>query len=72
MGYGDEIQTALINLIDNSIFWLIKQSNSRPRINITTYKESGYILIRIEDNGPGIKEDFKESVFEAGFTTKSF
>ncbi|MBC3776160.1 ATP-binding protein [Pseudomonas sp. SWRI99] len=70
LGYGDEIQTALINLIDNSIFWLIKQENRTPRINITTYKESGYILIRVEDNGPGIKDNFKESVFEAGFTTK--
>jgi signal transduction histidine kinase len=70
IGYGDEIQTALINLIDNAIFWLIKHENSNPRINILAHKESGYIVIRIEDNGPGIKEKFKDSIFEAGFTTK--
>lgn len=71
LGYGDEIQTALINLIDNSIFWLAKKQTSHPAIQITLKRESGFILIHVEDNGPGIKDDYKESVFEAGFTTKA-
>ena len=70
IGYGDEIQTALINLIDNSIFWLIKSKPKTPRIKVTLYNNDHSIIIRVEDNGPGVKESYKQSIFEPGFTTK--
>lgn len=70
VGYGDEIQTALINLIDNAIFWLVKQNESDPKIVISTFKEASNFKIRVTDNGPGIKSNFIKSIFEAGFTTK--
>ncbi|MEE1895669.1 sensor histidine kinase [Pseudomonas otitidis] len=69
-GYGDEIQTSLINLIDNSIFWLTKSGNQDPTIRVSLYKENNTLTIRVEDNGPGIKESYSESIFDAGFTTK--
>jgi len=70
LGYGDEVQTALLNLIDNSIFWLIKSEAATPRVRVTSYTQSNLIVIRVEDNGPGIKDSYKESIFEPGFTTK--
>lgn len=70
LGYGDEIQTALINIIDNSIFWLIKHKPKTPKTKISLYRNDGSIIIRVEDNGPGVKESYKQSIFEPGFTTK--
>jgi len=70
LGYGDEIQTSLINMIDNSIFWLTRSKPNNPIIKITLHRENGNIVIRNEDNGPGVKESYKNSIFEAGFTTK--
>lgn len=70
-GHGDEIQTSLINLIDNSIFWLSKSKSKDPTIRVSLFKEKGNLIIRIEDNGPGIKDSYTESIFDAGFTTKA-
>lgn len=70
LGYGDEIQTSLINLIDNSLFWLTKSKSITPIVKISLYRDDQNIIIRAEDNGPGIKDSYKQSIFEAGFTTK--
>jgi len=71
LGYGDEIQTALINLVDNSIYWLIKSRPNNPTIRVTLSSQKDHIIIRVEDNGPGIKDTYKLSIFEPGFSTKA-
>ena len=44
--------------------------NSGPIVKISLYRNGQNIIIRAEDNGPGIKDSYKQSIFEAGFTTK--
>lgn len=70
-GYGDELQTALINLIDNAIFWISKSKSEDPKIRVAIHQKDGLIKINVEDNGPGIKGAYIDSIFEAGFTTKA-
>ncbi|CAN2977074.1 MULTISPECIES: sensor histidine kinase [Pseudomonas] len=70
IGHGDELQTSIINLIDNSLFWLTKSKSISPIVKISLYRNGQNIIIRAEDNGPGIKDSYKQSIFEAGFTTK--
>jgi len=37
---------------------------------VSTKKESGYIEVRVQDNGPGIPDDIKDKIFQPFFTTK--
>lgn len=56
----DKIWEALYNIIDNAI----KYSPDRSLIKIQVYKEGGFVITQIEDNGPGIPDTEKERIFE--------
>ncbi|XOB62439.1 cache domain-containing protein [Campylobacterota bacterium DY0563] len=85
--YENELNQALINILNNSIdalstlndrkrtiFFTIKhfdKSKIQKRLNpfkIDNTKE--YLLIEIKDNANGIKEEIKDKIFDAYFTTK--
>ncbi|WP_321469228.1 cache domain-containing protein [Halarcobacter sp.] len=85
--YENELNQALINILNNSIdalsalndrkrtiFFTIKhfdKSKIKKRLNpfkIDNTKE--YLLIEIKDNANGIKEEIKDKIFDAYFTTK--
>jgi hypothetical protein len=57
-----------INLIDNSIYWLSNSSIKDKEIKITT--SGNNLTLIFSDNGPGVREDDQEYIFEAFFTTK--
>ncbi|HCY51553.1 MAG TPA: hypothetical protein DHU65_02480 [Clostridiales bacterium] len=67
--HAGEIQTILINLIDNAMFW-IKKKGEKGVIEITSEITDKYIILSINDNGVGILEELKERIFEPGVTTK--
>ncbi|WP_163007762.1 ATP-binding protein, partial [Pseudomonas viridiflava] len=71
LGYGDEIQTALINMINNSIYWLSKHKTKTPTVKIVLSGDDSDIIITVADNGPGIGEKYHNSIFEAEFSTKT-
>jgi two-component system phosphate regulon sensor histidine kinase PhoR len=54
------IEQVFINLIDNSI----KYAQKDPIIKIKTFMENDYIKIHIIDNGPGIKKENINRIFE--------
>jgi PAS domain S-box-containing protein len=67
-----EIQQVLYNIIRNAA-QAIKQENStekKPTLIIRAFRENGYFVIEIEDNGPGIPDKIKNKIFEPFFTTK--
>lgn len=67
-----ELQTILINLYDNSCYWL-DDSNISNRVIQTTIEDTlvkGRISINVSDNGPGISEEDMEKVFLPGITSK--
>jgi signal transduction histidine kinase len=61
-----KIQQALINIIRNAIE-AIKENG---HIVVSCKEESGFIIIRVTDNGPGISEDQISRIFDPFFTTK--
>jgi signal transduction histidine kinase len=69
MGYGSELNQVWTNLIDNAADALEDQEDAR--IIIRTRKESGWVVVEVEDNGPGIPEDIQTNVFDAFFTSKA-
>lgn len=78
----ESLQQVFINIIKNALEAVQEQYYNFPelinqipyRIFLTTEKyelpKNKYVLIRIVDFGPGIKEDILENIFEPYFSTK--
>jgi signal transduction histidine kinase/predicted CoA-binding protein len=65
--YGSELNQVWTNIIDNAI----DAMNGKGEISITTHQEGDWVVVEIEDNGPGIPDDIKEKIFSPFFTTKA-
>ncbi len=66
-----ELQQVILNLINNAIDAMEKKGGV---IRIETWmsrEEKKYLMISIEDNGPGIPKDNLDRIFDPFFTTKS-
>lgn len=61
------------NLLDNSIYWLTQHhgdgKGGRMEIRLTNLKHG--FRLRIADDGPGVAEEDRESIFDAEFTRKA-
>lgn len=69
-----ELQTVLVNLIDNAIYWTTQKNKENRLIEIIVKKEkdSKQLLLEISDNGPGIEEKDAGRIFSPGVTKKKF
>lgn len=70
-GHPSDLSTALVNLIKNSIHWLQDANIEQPHINLKIEAQPDIAIITVEDNGPGIRKEFMESVFDVGFSLKT-
>lgn len=57
---------ALLNLIDNAI----EATNEAPHIKVGFFEADGNINIKVADNGPGISDYHRESVFDPFYSTR--
>ena len=64
----DKIKQVVLNMIINSIHAIEKEGNIYIVTSQDPYTDN--ILIRFEDDGPGIPEDIKKKIFDPFFTTK--
>jgi len=69
LGETQLIEEVILNLINNSAD-AIKGQKRPPKIHITTRLHDGYLIVVVEDNGPGILQGGEEKIFEPFFTTK--
>lgn len=67
--HESELISVLLNLTTNSIKYLKKSGVSSPIIQVSTYIEDQFIVIRFEDNGTGVLEKDKYKIFDAFYTT---
>lgn len=67
LGYKNEFQQAIVSILDNSIFAIEKEQQSKERYIFLELKNG---VLEIKDNGKGIKEKDLIHVFEPYFTTK--
>lgn len=62
----DKIKEVFINLIANAA----QAIENKGFIKIYGYKKNDYIIVEVEDNGKGIKEEHLKRIFEPFFTTR--
>jgi len=68
--YQNEIMQVIISIIRNAQEHFETVEIEEPTITILTYREDGYDVITICDNGGGIPEEIIENIFEPYFSTK--
>lgn len=66
-----ELDTILLNLISNSIYWLGLQPRDRMlRFRVRRGLAGGRVRVSVDDSGPGIETGDEERVFWPGVTRK--
>jgi signal transduction histidine kinase len=64
--YGGELNQVWTNLIDNAIGAM----DGRGEITLRTGRDGDWLVVEVEDNGPGIPADIVGQIFDPFFTTK--
>ncbi len=65
----NQIQQVIFNLINNAAD-AIEDSGMGDRVLVQTHATNDWLMLVVEDNGPGIHEELKAKVFDPFFTTK--
>ena len=71
--HSGEIQTVLVNLIDNAIYWITQEASDQKEIVVSAGFMSGTkerMTISISDTGTGVPRENAEKIFEPGVTGK--
>lgn len=71
MMYPNEVMQVILNLLKNSEDNFLTQKTRNPTIMITTFLKEENYMIRVCDNGGGIKEEVAKHIFEPYFSTKN-
>ncbi len=71
LGYSNEFRQAIINILTNAKDEFENINLSQKNIFIKIKKENPFIILSIEDNANGIKEDVINKIFDPYFSTKS-
>ena len=63
-----DLTTILGNLVDNAID--AAAGSTEPLVELWVLVDGDRVRVRVRDNGPGVPEDLRETVFVRGFSTK--
>ncbi len=67
----DQVHGALSNLVDNAVDAMGETlETGRQRLVLETLREGDFVVIALEDSGPGVAAEIEEHLFEPLFTTK--
>ena len=66
-----EIQQVIINLLNNSLYWLqLEEKNQREIFIEVKRRAEDHIEVLFADSGPGVPSEYRERIFEPYFSTK--
>lgn len=69
--FAGELQTVLINLFDNALYWINYSQKIDKTISISINKLSDEkVKVTVSDSGVGITRDDAEKIFQPGITSK--
>ena len=65
------MQEVIINLLQNSLYWLEQVNKSKREVVVTVERKGpDHVDITFSDSGPGISKDNRALIFEPYFSTK--
>jgi signal transduction histidine kinase len=67
LAHGGELNQVWTNLLDNAV----DAMGGTGEITIRTRRKEGWVVVEIEDNGPGIPAEIQNRIFDPFFTTKA-
>jgi len=65
------LEHALHNLLLNATEWAARGGAARPTVRVSLVEAGPMAGIRVEDNGPGVDPEQRQSIFDAFFSQKS-
>ncbi len=65
--YASELNQVWTNIIDNAI----DAMRGAGRLTVRTWREGPWVVVQVEDDGPGIPADVQSKIFDPFFTTKA-
>jgi signal transduction histidine kinase len=65
--FGSELNQVWTNIIDNAIGAM----DGQGELVLRTFRQDAWVIVEIEDTGPGIAQDIQPRIFDPFFTTKS-
>jgi C4-dicarboxylate-specific signal transduction histidine kinase len=66
-----ELQEVIINLLQNSLYWLNEVKESKREIAVKIERKGeDHVEILFSDSGPGVSSQNRELIFQPYFTTK--
>jgi signal transduction histidine kinase len=65
--YGSELNQVWTNIIDNAI----SAMDGHGELILKTARQNSWVIVEIQDSGPGIPPDIQEKIFDPFFTTKA-
>lgn len=70
---GEDLTRILVNLVKNSVEAMVVGGRIRLALRESLAEPGAdpWLTLNVEDNGPGIPREALESIFEAGYTTRS-
>jgi len=69
-GNWAELGQAILNVLINAADFLDEENLNENRLKISMREHDEHILVEFEDNGPGIKPESLEHIFQPFYTTK--
>jgi C4-dicarboxylate-specific signal transduction histidine kinase len=69
-GESVQLQQVLINLVINAIEAMRTSTQLPRKLLIRSVRNTGEVLVQVQDSGPGIEPEVADRIFETFFTTK--
>ncbi|GMU51677.1 MAG: hypothetical protein AMXMBFR33_08230 [Candidatus Xenobia bacterium] len=69
-GASNELQQVITSLLQNAGQAALDPAASSRQVRLSTRAEGGMVVLRVEDDGPGIPPEIRERIFEPFFTTR--
>jgi signal transduction histidine kinase len=70
LGDNSKLKRVIMNLVSNAVEVLNNKKVKDPQIHITAHRLNNKVIIQVKDNGPGIPDSIKDTLFDAFITTE--
>jgi signal transduction histidine kinase len=63
------LEQVMLNLLTNAI-QALENAEARKLLEVTSFREGGYVVVKVADSGPGVPISIREKIFDPLYTTR--